>query len=64
MKQAIIVIVSLLLCWFWYGLWLAGSPADGNFYAYPITRAQVMIWAVGWTLILGVAYLLCRQKKK
>jgi len=65
LKQFIITVLSLSLCWFWATLWIAGSNRNGHFYSYGITMPMVMyFWIPGWIVILGVIYFLVRKKKK
>jgi hypothetical protein len=64
MRLAVLVI-SLILCGVWADMCIPGYRANGHHYSYGITWPVVVYaWIPGWAVILGVAYLLVRKKKR
>jgi hypothetical protein len=63
MRRAIIISVSLLLCGFWFLLFMV-QEGDQVHKHIVIDSESVGIWVLGWILIMGVAYFLVRGKRK
>jgi len=62
MMRAIILISGLLLCVFWFFLFL-GLKGNQFHMHIDVDSKTVGVWLLGWVLILGVTYILIRKKK-